>query len=62
MRDNLRFVSKHNEVILHFISGQDLPDEKTVGEDLGEVVRLCENESTFKQMVMENIKVLAFIA
>lgn len=60
--DNLRFVSKHNEVVLHFIFGQDLSDEITIGEDLGKVLRLCKDECTFTKMVIKNIQFLVFIA
>lgn len=48
---NLRFLSKQTEVVLHLIFVQDLPDEVTIGEDLSKVVWLCENGSTFNQMV-----------
>lgn len=49
---NLRFLSKQTEVVLHLIFVQDLPDEVTIGEDLSKVVWLCENGSTFNQMVI----------
>lgn len=58
---NLRFLSKQTEVILHFIFVQDLPDEVTIGEDLGQVVWLCEIESAFNERVIKRIQFLPLI-